>query len=280
MKEINQLVECAVAGDSAALEQIIVDIKDYIFHLSLRMLGSVCDADDATQEILIRIITKLSSFRGDANFHTWVYRITVNYLLDYKKSMFAQHPLDFEFYANDIKAGYVEDMDRILDDMDQDQLAEELKLSCTNVMLQCLDPQSRCIFILGTMFKINSKMAGEILDITPENYRQKLSRARQKMAKFLAAYCGHAGGMCNCKKRLSYAIQQHRLQPDHLEYTALPRLHPHLLKEYTKTMNDIELEMNVFENQGMYGTKLDTREFIMNLLQSDSMMKMKNYCEV
>ena len=64
-------------------------------------------------------------------------------------------------------------------------LAEELKLSCTNVMLQCLDAESRCIFILGTMFGIDSRIAGEILGITADSYRQRLSRIRRKMADSL-----------------------------------------------------------------------------------------------
>ena len=50
--------------------------------------------------------------------------------------------------------------------MERSILAEELKMSCTNVLLQCLDAESRCIFVLGTMFKLDSRIAGEILDMT------------------------------------------------------------------------------------------------------------------
>ena len=42
-------------------------------------------------------------------------------------------------------------------------------------MLQCLDTESRCAFILGTMFRLDSAAAGEVLGISPENYRQRLS---------------------------------------------------------------------------------------------------------
>jgi hypothetical protein len=104
---------------------------------------------------------------------------------------------------------------------DQAILAEELKLSCTNVMLQCLDPESRCIFILGTMFRLDSRIAGDILNMTPEAYRQRLSRSRKKMAEFLSEYCGEYGhGTCRCAKRINYAIQNHRISPDRLTFTA------------------------------------------------------------
>ena len=69
--------------------------------------------------------------------------------------------------------------------VDRGILEEELKLSCTNVMLQCLDGESRCIFILGTMFRLDSAVAGEILGISPAAYRKRLSRIREKMAAFL-----------------------------------------------------------------------------------------------
>lgn len=84
----------------------------------------------------------------------------MNHLKDYKKHMFAQFPLNFEFYGEDIKNARTEDVPDLTQNVEKAVLAEELKLSCTNVMLQCLDPESRCIFILGTMFRLDSRMAG------------------------------------------------------------------------------------------------------------------------
>ena len=99
--------------------------------------------------------------------------------------MFAKFPLSFEFYGDDIKNGKIDDVPDLTQNVEKSILAEELKLSCTNVMLQCLDTESRCIFILGTMFRVDSRIAGDILGITPEAYRQRLSRIRAKMADFL-----------------------------------------------------------------------------------------------
>ena len=135
--------------------------------------------------------------------------------------MFAKFPLSFEFYGDDIVNGKIDDVPDLTQDVERSVLAEELKMSCTNVMLQCLDPESRCIFILGTMFRVDSQIAGEILGITPEAYRQRLSRVRKKMAEFLSDYCGEYGaGACRCAKRVDYAIQNHRVDPRHLEFTA------------------------------------------------------------
>ena len=79
-EEVQALVEQATTGDKKALEALILDVQDLVFNLSLRMLGTFADAEDAAQDILLKIITHLSSFRGDSLFTTWVFRIAVNHL--------------------------------------------------------------------------------------------------------------------------------------------------------------------------------------------------------
>ncbi len=220
-QELSILIEQATAGDRSALETVLTGVQDLVFNLSLRMLGTFHDAEDASQDILLKVMTHLSSFKGESAFTTWVFRIAVNHLKDYKKHMFAQFPLSFEFYGDDIRNGKIQDVPDLTQNIDQSILAEELKLSCTNIMLQCLDPESRCIFILGTMFRVDSRIAGDILGITPEAYRQRLSRVRKKMAAFLSEYCGEYGqGTCHCVHRVNYAIQNHRITPDRLDFTA------------------------------------------------------------
>ena len=62
------LVERAKAGDGAALEAVVRAIQDRVYNLAIRMLWHPADAEDATQEILIRVITNLGSFRGESAF--------------------------------------------------------------------------------------------------------------------------------------------------------------------------------------------------------------------
>lgn len=276
-QSIEVLIDKALEGNTNALEEILLEVKDLIYNLSLRMLGTSNDADDATQDILVRVMTNLASFRKESSFSTWVYRIAVNYLIDYKKSMFAQRPLDFEFYANDIKAGYVENTDELMLGVSKEELAQELKMSCTNVMLQCLDPQTRCIFILGTMFKIDSKMAGDILGISADNYRQKLSRARKKMASFLKEYCGLNGGLCNCQNRIGYAILTHRLNPNHLEYKELKKLDDEVLLNVKTSMEQIDEYSTIFDELPKYQSKVEAKVFIEKLLQSEHIKNVQSY---
>ena len=275
-KEINKFISLAVEGNSEALEKVLSEINDFIFNLSLRMLGTIHDAEDATQEILIKVMLNLFSFKKESAFKTWVYKIAVNYLFDYKKSMFYKYPLSFEYYADDIKAGYIDDED--IFEGDKNELSKELKLSCTNVMLQCLDAKSRCVFVIGTMFGVDSKIAGEILDMTPENYRQILHRTRKKMAKFLSEYCGLSGtGSCNCKKRIGYAVSQHRLDPKDLEYSKLKTLDEDILEDYMKSMEAFDEKITVFEDLPKYNSNINMKSFINDLVTSKHMKKIKEY---
>ncbi len=263
------LVDKAVGGDKQALEELLLGVRDMVFNLSLRMLGNIHDAEDASQEIFVRIITRLSTFKKESAFSTWVYRVAANHLLNYKKSMFANlPPLSFEYYGADIDAGFI-DPGGSTGGVDEGLLAEELKMSCTNVMLQCFDPTSRLIYVLGTMFNVDSRICGEILDITPEAYRQRLSRVRRRMASFMGEYCGLASSQkCDCKRRVGYAIKSRRLNPECLEYMAL---NPVEQSEYTRAMEAMDAQSLIFAKLPRYGSPQAIKDFLSKVLQGDDM---------
>ena len=263
-EELNKRIDQAVQGDRLALEEVLTEIQDMVFNLSLRMLGTIADAQDAAQEILIKVMTSISTFRKESRFQTWVYRIAVNYLMDVKRSMFAAHPLDFDFYANDLRASYVPDEEEALTGCTREEAARELKLSC-----------------LGTMFHIDSKSATEILDMTPEAYRQRLSRARKRMASFLSTYCGAvSNGFCQCDKRIPYAVMTHRLEPQNLEYSRLKTLDKRILNEFCDHMEELEEIMDSFDQLPAFRCTMDAKQLLRELVDSEVMKKVQNAKEV
>jgi RNA polymerase sigma factor (sigma-70 family) len=274
-EELLSLIEKATVGEKESLETVILSVQDFVFNLSLRMLGSFPDAEDAAQDILLKVITHLSSFKGESAFSTWVFRIAVNHLKNYQKHMFAKFPLSFEFYGDDIKNGNKDDIPDLTQNVEASILAEELKLSCTNVMLQCLDTESRCIFILGTMFRVDSRIAGDILGITPEAYRKRLSRIRSRMADFLTEYCGEYGnGTCHCADRINYALQNHRINPSQLSFTtAVPM---ETMAEVKEAMEDIDDLSQTFSFCKAYQSPERLKAFIQNFLNGASFSVVRN----
>ena len=264
-----QLLAAAVAGDEQALEQVLHSVQDRVFNLSLRMLGTIPDAEDAAQEILIKVMTHLSSFRGDSALSTWVYRIAVNHLTSCQKGMFKDHPLSFEEYGADILSDRAHGLPDLSGGVDRALLAHELKLSCTCVMLQCLDVPSRAVYILGTMFGLDSRTAAQILGTTPQAYRQKLSRTRKKMAAFLGAYCGLGGGPCRCADRVDYAVASHRIDPQDPGFCALHPASPQATA-HTGAMEELDALSQVFADLPHYRSTQQVSDWVHQLVRSKS----------
>lgn len=276
-EELKSLLEQAEKGDKEALEAVILSVQDMVFNLSLRMLGSFADAEDAAQDILLKIMTHLSAFRKESAFTTWVFSIATNYLINYKKHMFAQRPVSFEYYGEDIEHAGLQDIPDLSQGVEEAVLAEELKMSCTNVLLQCLDAESRCIFIMGTMFRLDSRIAGDILGLTPQTYRQRLSRIRKRVAEFLQNYCGEYGsGSCRCKNRIHYAVQSHRLNPAGLEYSAAKEKSIESKAAFKQAMEEMDDLAVHFSFCKMYQSPERTRQFFLDLMESSSFSTVRN----
>lgn len=191
--------------------------------------------------------------------------------------MFAHYPLSFAYYGDDIENAEIQDVPDLTQNVEKDILAEELKMSCTNVMLQCLDMESRCIFILGTMFKIDSRIAGDILGMTPEAYRKRLSRVRKKMADFLGQYCGEYGsGRCKCKDRVNYAIQNHRINPLQLDYTEAEEISMQTIMDVKNAMEDIDGLSQDFSFCKPYSSPERTKYLIQEFLDSTQFSIIQN----
>jgi RNA polymerase sigma-70 factor (ECF subfamily) len=76
------LVHRAVGGDGSAFGILVERHERRVYNLALRMCGHEEDARDATQEAFLTALRKLSSFRGEAAFTTWLHRVTVNACYD------------------------------------------------------------------------------------------------------------------------------------------------------------------------------------------------------
>lgn len=257
MKEaLEILVEKAQNGDLRSLDSLIIEIKDLVYNLSLRMLLYPMDAQDATQEILVKIVTHLSTFKGDSKFQTWVYRVATNYLLTEKGKKSTEFALDFEAYGRQfIDAGHSEIIAYTQNKGEQLLLEEEVKVSCTHGMLLCLNEANRMVYILGVILEFNSIEGSKILEITPENFRKQLSRSKTKLRNFLNAKCGLANpkNPCRCTKKIDFLISEKFIDPTALRFSNQKERSIELIE----TISTLEKSVAIFRSTQQYATPED-----------------------
>lgn len=199
--ELGALGARARGGDRETLDGLIRALQHDIYRLVLRMTACPEDAEDATQETLIKIVTRLDSFRGEASVRSWAYRIAVHHVLDRRKSRVEALALDFERFGADLLEGLAATPDP------DPLLAEEVKRGCTLAMLTCLDREHRVAFVLADVFDIPHAEAANLCDLAPTVYRQRLSRARLSLEAFTRTYCGlvTSTAPCRCSRRVARA---------------------------------------------------------------------------
>jgi RNA polymerase sigma factor (sigma-70 family) len=219
-----KLVAGAQAGDRDQLELLLACHLPWLFNLSLRMLHRRADAEDATQEILLKTIKALPGFRAEAKFRTWLYRIAVNHLLNVKKPKWAASDSICSFAVASAGLRQVPDLDppdpRTVP-VPIEILIEETKNNCLIGTLLCLDGRQRLVFILGEIFQVSDGVGAEICEVTPANFRQILCRARRDLYEYLRDNCSlvNPENDCKCTRKTRAFIQAGFVDPAKLEFT-------------------------------------------------------------
>lgn len=214
-----ELVKASLDGSKKALGELIERHQPFIYNVAWKMVLNPQNAEDITQDVLIKVITKLSQFDNKSQFRTWLYRIVVNHILNCKKQFRELQFTDFETVGKVIDSlpdnEFFENEQTIFVDA-----TEDVRISCTAGMLLCLDREQRITFILGAIFNIDHKLGAEILEITPDNFRQRLSRARKDLHSFMHNKCGlvNKNNPCRCPKKTKAFIDNGWTFPDNLQF--------------------------------------------------------------
>jgi RNA polymerase sigma factor (sigma-70 family) len=213
------LVAQAKNGDRAALEKLVLRHQAWIYNIAVRMVFQPHDAEEVTQEVLVKAITKLSTFKGESKFRTWLYRITANHVLNMKRRGAETQSLTFATYGAAIdNTPDLELPDPKTVPVEMPLLVEEAKVGCTMGMLLCLDRKQRLIFTLGEILGASDTVGAEVLEMTADNFRQCLARARRDLHSFMNNQCGlvNKSNPCRCPKKTRGFIEHGHVDPHHL----------------------------------------------------------------
>ena len=172
-----ELVARAQDDDVDAFDELVRRHRDMLFRVALRVCRDRADAEDVTQDAIVRAWRSIGSFRGDAKFTTWMYRIVTNLALN-KVSRRREHATD------DIPDP--PDTGGVLDPARRAEDRERL-----DVALRALDrltAEQRACLVLREVEGLSYEELAEVLDISVGSVKGRLFRARQDLADALAVY--------------------------------------------------------------------------------------------
>lgn len=273
-----ELIEASLKGNQEALEKLILRHQAWIYNIAFKMVMDHDDAGDITQEILIKMITGLSSYNLQKGlFRTWLYRIVVNHIVDMKKRKFEIRIPDFDTYVSIIEA--LPD-DRDFAHPDKNIIKEEIRIGCVMGMVMCLNRTERMIFLLGAVFGISDSVGADIMQITKANFRKLLSRSRQKIYSYMNSVCGlvNKDNPCRCENKVKTFLKLGMLDPRkprfyHPEFQRVKDVIIEKLDEFDQDYYVPFLEL--FHKQPFYDSP-DMTKWLRNMIQNDEFKQLLN----
>jgi RNA polymerase sigma-70 factor (ECF subfamily) len=157
------------SGDTEAFEELVRRYQRMIHALTFRMTGSSADADDLAQEIFIQAFRRLGSFRGDAKFSSWLYRIGVNTCLNWKKSAQRREKLRQDWVDCDHSSS---------------SRTDELTVRVQEALMQ-LPAKQRAAVILTTYDEMSHAEAARVLGCSETTVSWRVFTARRKLKQWL-----------------------------------------------------------------------------------------------
>ncbi|MGH3010945.1 MAG: RNA polymerase sigma factor [Gaiellaceae bacterium] len=221
---LDALARRAAEGDHEALSELVREIQHPMYRLALRFLGNPDDAQDACQEVLMRIVTRLGTFEGRSKFSTWAYTVAFRSLLRTRRRLYESSVLGAEQYAAALDAG-LGDVDPTLDEVEYRLLSEEVRISCTYGMLLCLPRPQRAAYLLADVLGLTDGEGADVLDCSREAFRQRVSRARRTLRQVIDNRCGlvDPANPCGCGRQIASGEAAGILDPNRLPLARHPR---------------------------------------------------------
>jgi RNA polymerase sigma-70 factor (ECF subfamily) len=185
--DLDQLVGEARLGDRAAFDELVRRTHVDTYTLALRLTANEEDARDVVQEAYLKAWRGLPEFRGDAQFTTWMYRITANsaYTLVKKRRRHRAEPLD----------AMLDDPIELHPDLQPEGAAESaLLLDELSIALEELSPRLRTLVVLKDVYGLSHEEIAEELGISVAAAKVRLHRGRRKLRDLLYEDGAHGKG--------------------------------------------------------------------------------------
>ena len=180
-------IEKLQAGDRAEFAHLIEVYSEYVYNLAVKMLGNELDAEDVLQETFLKAFRSIRSFKGDASISTWLYRIAANEsLMVLRKRRPESYPIEIDREDEDENPTAVEIVD--WGALPEEELLTAENIDYLNALVQSLSPALRIVFLLRDVMELSVREASEVLGVTENVVKTRLSRARLQLRQALSQY--------------------------------------------------------------------------------------------
>ncbi len=169
-------------------EEVFTAYAPRVYSVARRMLSNDADAEDVTQEVLLQVVRKLDTFRGDAGLTTWLHRVTVNAALTHRRKQKRRHehqvdaPFDILSEGSRTPGTSSQSMSP-----DQTLLQNEMREVIERAIEQ-LPEFYRDVYVLADIESLSNAEIGEMLGMSVPAVKSRLHRARLMMREILEPY--------------------------------------------------------------------------------------------
>jgi len=182
-----EVIARVLAGETALYEIIMRRYNERLYRVARAILRDDGEAEDVMQDAYVRAYKSLAQFEGRSAFATWLTRIAVNEALQRRKQRLKMEPIDFQNGAED----HIMELAALGDSPEQNYGRQEI----TGILEQAiaaLPERYRVVYMLREVEEMSTEEAAESLDISEENVRIRLHRARGLLKKYLVEKAGLA----------------------------------------------------------------------------------------
>ncbi|MEM9326431.1 MAG: RNA polymerase sigma factor [Bacteroidota bacterium] len=274
------LIDRATHGDKAALEDLLKKHQPFVYNIAWKMVQNPMDAEDLAQEVMIKVITNLAKFEGKSQFRTWLYRIVVNHFLQIQKK-------PREIIANEDFDGFADRLasfqDVVLSELEQEEMKAEIRemnLACMSAMLLCLTREQRMIYIIGDLFNADHTIGAKILNLSKDNYRKRLSRARKDLFSFMNNKCGlvNKANPCRCYKKVTAVMECGNIDSKHLLFNRkeYKKFQNYISKDTDEILDLVEEKYHEMHYELPYREDFDKRTLIDDFIKDKRVVELLN----
>lgn len=222
------------------LEKLYKSHYERLFTLAFRMTGNQANAEDVMQNAFLSAIKSYDSFQHKSSLYTWLYVIVLNAAKSFIQKE-KKLPMDIYAEENNISLESAYNYIGTFGELPEDHtMVEQVRETCLQMFMNCLPPDYRVVFTLREILQLSVKESAEILDISENSVKIRLSRAKEMLREHFNGRCSlvKPGALCNCRSFASHVTKTGK-ESAMLDFGVIRRVELEAREQFTRSLKDI-----------------------------------------